>query len=284
MIDLDSVIKSAQGLAPLPESATRLTSLFSDVEWDVEDIAGVVRLDPPLTGRVLGLANSAAVGSQSAIVDVEQGLVRLGPGTVLALALGAGAKSQMAVPLSIYDLCEGQLWRHSVAVALAVDQARVVLRCAAPPEAFAAALLHDIGVLVVGRYVAKEDVDYVHRSQEQDTEGWRVTDAETEILGVHHGEVGGLVAESWGLPRVIVEGIAHHHHPMEAASSKGRQVADLVHLGDVVASRIGEHDAEETADLDAGVAERLGVTQESLDELCERVADRFEAVLDCYGG
>lgn len=282
MIDLDRVIESAQNLAPLPESATRLTSLFSDVEWEVEDIAGVVRLDPPLTGRVLGLANSAAVGSHVAIVDVEQGLVRLGPGTVLALALGAGAKGQMAAPLAIYRLSEGQLWRHSVAVALAVDQARIVLRCAAPPEAFAAALLHDIGVLVVGRYIDGEEVDYIHRSQAQLMDGWRITDAETEILGVHHGEVGGLVAKSWGLPEVIAEGIAHHHHPMGASTAKGRKVADLVHLGDVIASKIGEHDMDVDVDLDAGVAERLGVIQETFDEICERVADRFEDVLAGY--
>ena len=58
MIDLDAVISSSQSLAPLPASSTHLASLLAMEDWDLDDVAGIVRLDAPLTGRVLSIGHS----------------------------------------------------------------------------------------------------------------------------------------------------------------------------------------------------------------------------------
>jgi putative nucleotidyltransferase with HDIG domain len=280
MIDLDSLIESSRNLAALPESSTRLASLFGREDWEFEEVTSILKLDAPLTGRVLGFANSAASGAKSEIMDVEQAFVRLGPGGILRLALGAAAKKQFECSDAAFGLEEGSLWRHSVASALAVEQARKVLKCVVPPEAFAAALLHDIGLVVLGRFIDREDVRYLRECIEH--EAVSTADAELELLQVHHGEVGGLIAASWHLPESIVEAITHHHNPDASTKSEWVQVADLVHLADAVSFKIGCRDSSEGGIVNETVALRLKLTDEKFDELCVEVEERFEEVLASY--
>ena len=79
MIDLDELTACTETLAPLPKSAVRLANLFGQAEWDLDEVEGVVRLDAPLTGRILGLVNSAAVGGLNEISDVGAALIGTTP-------------------------------------------------------------------------------------------------------------------------------------------------------------------------------------------------------------
>ena len=61
---------------------------------------------------------------------------------------------QSAIPA--YSLPEGALWRHSVAAAVAVDAMQSCQRTPVPSETFTAALLHDVGKLVMGRFMSPD--------------------------------------------------------------------------------------------------------------------------------
>ena len=280
MIDLDALIESSQSLAPLPESSTRLATLFGSEGWEVEDVTTILKLDAPLMGRVLGYANSAASGANQEILDVEQAFVRLGPGNILRLALSVAAKKQFESSDAFYGLEDGALWRHSVASALAIEHIRRVLKCVVPPEAFAAALLHDIGLVVLGRFLGKDDLDCLHQCVEH--KDFTPTGAEFEVLQVHHGEVGGLIASSWNLPESIVEAITHHHDPDAAQKAEWTKLADLIHLSDAVACSIGCVDPSAEQGINDSVAMRLKVTAENFDELCDRVRENYDDVLASY--
>ena len=47
-------------------------------------------------------------------------------------------------------------------------------------------------------------------------------DAEREVLTVHHGELGGLIAQHWNLPDIIVRGIMYHHDPEHCTETDNR--------------------------------------------------------------
>src|SRR5690606_17593821 len=94
---------------------------LAEEDWELAQVADVVRLDPPLCGRALGLANSASLGYRHPTVDAHQAVMRLGPGSVLGLAIGSGARRSMDGAVPWLGLAPGELWRHSVASALAVE-------------------------------------------------------------------------------------------------------------------------------------------------------------------
>ena len=111
--------------------------------------------------------------------------------------------------------------------------------------------------------------------------GCNLTQSELEILGVHHGEVGGLIARQWGLPEVIAEAIAFHHVPDEAPTEGGRESAWFVALADVVTQAL-ESDVLEDFEPSSSVLMRMGLTVSRFRELAKDVSGRLEEVLARY--
>jgi HD-like signal output (HDOD) protein len=205
--------------------------------------------------------------------------MRLGPGAILAMALGAAAKEQLDVALPCYGLSSGQLWRRSVAAALAIECAQRHGCGTPPPEAFAAALLRDIGILVLAGQMQPDVLEMLDRSR---SEGGRsLTESEMEILGVHHGEVGALIARHWELPELIAEAIAFHHAPDEAPTEEGRGSAWFVALADAVTQAL-ERPAPERNDVSSALLMRMGLSIGQFSQFVQDVESRLEEVLSRY--
>jgi HD-like signal output (HDOD) protein len=279
MIDLDSLIRSAYALAPLPSSVTRLATIIAADEWSADEIEEVITLDPALTANLLRLANSAAFGSRGTITSVRHAVVRLGVGSVLSLAVAASVQSRIDRPVPEYGLSSGELWRHSVASALVAEQARPYCRLEMPHESYTAALLHDIGKLVVARFLGSETRELLRHAREQGS--LSLVDAESEVLGVHHGEIGGLVAQHWDLPESIVEGIQHHHAPDRGRST----VCHVVHLSNAMAHRIEVTTASDDANpgaLGPSSLSALGLDTDDLPSLELDARARIDQILSEY--
>jgi HD-like signal output (HDOD) protein len=101
-----------------------------------------------------------------------------------------------------------------------------------PPGTFTAALLHDAGKVVMARFLSPEIPGSIDRARR--TSGLSRLEAERELLNVHHGELGGLMAQHWELPPRIVKGIIHHHDPEAGADV----ICDLTCLANRVAVRL----------------------------------------------
>ncbi|MCC6232375.1 MAG: HDOD domain-containing protein [Verrucomicrobiales bacterium] len=273
-IDLDDLITNANELAPLPASTVRLASLISRHDYDLHEAAEIVSYDQALTMKLLRAANSAAEAAESRITTADDAVFRLGAAQVLTLCVASsvGPIAQGAVPG--YGLAEGGLWRHSVAAARASEALASACRTPIPPETFTAALLHDIGKLVMGRFLSAEILDWLDRARGI---GFTALEAETQVLQVHHGELGGIIAQHWGLPMSIVHGIVHHHHPEEHPEV----ICDAVCLANLAAKRIEAPNAVITPQ--AGLLERLGLSAVELDELCDKSIARFDEVKGRFG-
>ncbi len=281
LIDVDALVEGASELAPLPASTVRLASLIAEEDADLEEIAQTIRLDEALTGRLLGAANSSRSGSLVTITTVEEAVLRRGPGTVLALALGAGLGQSMRAALPEYGLSEGGLWRHSVAAALAVERARRYCQRPGAPEAFAAALLHDVGKLVMARHLSPAAIEEVRAAAHQ--RRLSMDEAEREVLGIGHAQVGARVARHWGLPESIAQSIEYHHVPFDAPDDKSRRLCALILLADAVAAEVEAPCSEHVAGFSPAIAGRLGITSDGFADLCEDVRAQLADVLEAYG-
>ena len=283
-IDLDQLIEQANSLEPLPASAAHLASILALEDWDLDDVTPVVSLDQGLTGKLLAMANSVAGGARDQIATVDQAVVRLGAGTVLAVAIGAGVKNRVDVAVPEYDLTENALWNHSVASSLVAEGLREYTKRKIPLEAATAALLHDVGKLLLARHLDSGLLRYLESARE--IGGLSEMRAEMEILGVNHAELGGLIARHWRLPPLVVEGISHHHAPIDASPAHQESlIAHAVYLANLVAKFVtGEESAPpaQTAEL-AATKIRLGIAQADFEELCGVMSDRYEEVLALYG-
>lgn len=283
-IDLDALIAQASHLEPLPASAASLAELLSVEGWELEEVVEVVALDQGLTGKLLGLANSALHGALDRISTVDAAVLRVGAGSVLAIAVGTGVRRQLSGALPAYGLGEGELWERSVAAAVAAELLPTHAARAMPAGLTTAALLHDIGKLLLARHLDPDLQRYLGLARERG--GLAEECAEVEILGVNHAELGGLVAQHWNLPPSIVEGISYHHAPQD--SFFGESDPLMAH-GTLLCARVSEWLLEGGEGLPASDAllaaarNRLGLTQQGFAELCSEVRLRFDEVRGIFG-
>ncbi|MEZ4331017.1 MAG: HDOD domain-containing protein [Myxococcota bacterium] len=278
MIDHDALALAAQALQPLSQTAVRLSQLFANEEWDVDDVIEAVSFDAPLTGRILRAANSAKLGGASRVGTIEQAIVRMGSGVVVRLAVGVSVRGAMMAEIPQLGAREGELWRHDVATAVATEVIPLVSKRRVPPEAFTTSLLHDVGRIIMYQQVEEGLMRQIEAAR---AAGETAVAAERAILGADHGEIGALVAQAWNLPEPLVQAIRLHEEPAEAADHKAREICDIVKVSDAVARKIGfqcGEKLEDVIDLPGSLA-RLGLDRSKLDELGELALERFEEVL-----
>jgi putative nucleotidyltransferase with HDIG domain len=283
LIDVEALVRDAQQLDPLPASAARLAGQLSDHDWNLSEISETIGLDQALTGRLLSAANSVLSGSRHRIATIDQAVMRLGPGNVLSIALGASVSRQMKQALPEFGLSEGELWRHSVAAALAIEQARFFIKKEVKPEAFAAALLHDIGKLLLARHLDSETITFVQRACEEG--GFSSEEAEREVLHVDHAELGALVTRKWSLPEPISLAIQYHHSPFSATDEASRTLCFQIALADAVATTLGVPcgESQPIPDFTPALAGSLGITEQGFRRLCAEVEARLDEVISIYG-
>jgi len=279
VLEHNQLILQAQDLEPLPATATRLAKLVADPDAEMKEIVETISLDQALTVKVLRVANSAASGAASEISTVDRAVIRLGTGAVLSMAVAAGVRTRMLGAIEAYDLEEGRLWEHSVAAALAAESMIGLPEHSVPPETFTAALLHDVGKLVLGRFLDEEIQEFLRRAR---LEGGRSeSDAEDEVLSVNHAELGGLIAQHWKLPRSICLGIQYHHDPENCGDEEGlAHVPWIVHLANITAKKLGKGSDDvlpEDSDFEAP-CEALGLTEAKLEKLFVRTERRLEEI------
>lgn len=280
-LDTKVLVREASRLEPLPQAAIQLVAIFGRENWEAEEVIEVVRLDPVLTGKVLGAANSSASGARSKILQVEDAVRRIGPRAVVGLAIAAGARQRMSQALPQLGLGEGELWRHSVAALLAAELASPHFGLRFSSAAATAALLHDLGKVLLARFLDPETLDYLRLACLEG--GHSLHKAELEVLSISHGELGALIAANWGLPDEIVNAVRHHHDLLEAPPAH-RHDAALVRLADSIAKEVaplripGQDDLGERA----LALEILGLQPERVMGFAAIVRGRFERIGASY--
>lgn len=274
MVDLDVLLLRAKQLHPLPASAVRLAGLVNSPHADLGDICEVIAYDPALTASLLRAANSAEAGSASTVSEVQEAVFRLGAARILALVTSAGARRLLKQDSPAYGLREGDLWKHSVAAAAAAEVVAEHASVPLPPETFTASLLHDIGKLIMGRYMTPNHLELIRRAGTE--EGLDPLAAEAKVLGLHHGQLGGVMAQHWGLPESIVQGVTYHHDPWTAQNL----LCDAVYLSNLVAKHI--EGANPVPAPDDEVLDLLGLDGPGLEELIQSAREHFQVISARY--
>ena len=276
--DINRLVRDTAELEPLPISVTRLACLVANEHTEMAEIAQVIAYDQILTSSLIRVANSAGSGGRAPVSTVRDAVVRVGTGTVLAVAMSASIGRRMSRPMPQYGLSEGDLWAHSVAAAVAAETLPRFAGVRIPPEAITAALLHDLGKLVVARIMTPESIALMAKVHDQLKA--RLA-AEARVLHTDHARLGGEVAATWGLPASIARGIGAHHDIPGSMNT----IPCAVHVADVVAKDIGVGLEEDNRDAETMryASSQLSLSAEGYEALCLATAQRFHEVRARYG-
>ncbi|NOQ19513.1 MAG: HDOD domain-containing protein [Desulfobacterales bacterium] len=235
MTNIEDIISGIDTLTPIPPVAAQIMALAEDENSSMSDISDLIIHDPSITASLLKICNSAYFGLARKVESVRDAITLLGLDQIVELVLLNTTAENFKDEPDGYGLGEGELWHHAV---LSAHVAKVLAENYGAANKkhliFTAALLKDIGKLIMGRYVA---FSYEKINILVESKGYSFNEAEKKVIGMNHEELGGVVGQRWRFGKKLIY-IIRNHHMSEEASRNDVETA-LVYLADIVCMMMG---------------------------------------------
>jgi putative nucleotidyltransferase with HDIG domain len=236
MMTREELLKKLESADHLPSLPVAIAPVISYLQQPIDSlqINEVVRLieqDESLTAQCLQLSNSPLFGRWQPVETVRGAVV----------SLGMRRMREITTSCSLINLTPRDcpidptiFWEHSLGVALACRYFAREIGYVDPDKAYLAGLLHDFGV-VMSFWVAPKEFALAFSKAAH--EHVSLQEAEKDILGIAHTEVGKVLAEKWNMSSDLIQVIAWHHDPEQA--TEHRSLVALVALADLLCRMSG---------------------------------------------
>jgi len=229
--ELQTKIAGIGALPSCPETYNKLVVALQSETSSVEEVAEIVSRDVGMTAKLLQMINSAFFGLPAHVESIYQAVSLLGLDTVQGLALTAGVFSRFNDP-GLSGISVESVYNHSIAVGTAAKKiaGALGLNKRETEDALMAGMLHDVGKLIMLAHLRSELSRAIQLAEQESVP---LHEAEQQIWGVTHGEIGAHLLSLWGLPDSIIEAAALHHFPLRTPSPKV-SVLTAVHIANVL--------------------------------------------------
>ena len=223
-------IKQCPSLPSLPAIAVQVLDLAQKADVDIAEIARIISKDPALSSKILRTVNSSFYGRSQHVSTISHALVILGLQSVKTLVLGFSLVTNLTKSKA-NGFKHLTYWKRSIYAATAARTLAAKLGVVQQEEAFLAALLQDIGMLVLDQ-VLGDEYGEIHEKIQSHAE---LAVVETQVLEMNHADVGGMLAGQWKLPPLLVSPIALHHAPEKVTDPALKKLTELVALSGLCA-------------------------------------------------
>lgn len=197
-------------LASIKGVVSGILRLIGDPTSTAKHLKEIIEIDPPLTARVLFLANSAHYAPRVKILDIMQAIIFVGFDAIKELALSQKVAGIFRGGSTVGEFSSTALWKHSLATALFTKMIYRREFRERGDNAYACGLLHDIGIIALQQFLPERFYPILKTAE---AEGMDLTAAEKAALGFDHAELGRAITEYWGFPEDMVQAIGTHHTP-----------------------------------------------------------------------
>ena len=273
-------IRCCPNLPTLPAIAMQVLGLAARADADIAEIARIISKDPALSSKILRTVNSSFYGRSQNVSTISHALVILGLQSVKTLVLGFSLVTNLTKNKSPgKGFKHITYWKRSIYSATAARSIAAKLGLVQQEEVFLAALLMDIGMLVLDQ-VLGERYGELHSRIQSHAE---LAAVEQEVLGMTHGDVAGILAQQWKLPPLLSIPIACHDAPQRATDPLLRKLTELVSLGGRCADVfVDENAAPSIADVRRIFAQDYRLSKPDADALLAEIGTRTKEAASLF--
>ena len=219
---LRAVVGRVRNLPAMPRVYARLQRMLTDNSVSVRDVAAVITEDAAIAAKVLQLVNSAFFRLARRITNLELAVSHLGFAAIRNLVLSAELFSRWPAHEGTSALNIEKLQSHVHLVAAAARA--LAAHTPAADDALLAGLLHDIGYWILANECQSELAGSLQLAS---TRRIPLHEAEIQVIGASHAQIGAYLLGIWGLPYPIIEAVALHHTPESVTQSEFDALAVL---------------------------------------------------------
>ena len=253
-------------------------AVLNDSHSTLANLGEVIEKDPVLAARLLRLGNSAFFGFANRLETVSEAISLIGVRQVLDLMRACNVIEAFE-GISPEHVNMESFWKHSLACGIGARCLAIARQLPAVEKFFVAGLLHDLGRLVLLSKVPKQATEIFARYQSR---RMLLRDAEHEVMGFDHAQVGEQLLRGWQYPANLVHAVAYHHSPMAAGFFQLE--SSVVHVADylVHAMQMGNSGEQFVPPLSNAAWERVGLTTDVLESVMASIDEQITAVQDSF--
>ncbi|MBI2815157.1 MAG: HDOD domain-containing protein [Opitutae bacterium] len=269
----DQVVRELRHLPSAPKVLPRLKRLLTNCNSSMSEIVALIRLDPAISARVLQTANSAYYSKGVRCFTVDEAVNRVGYTQVYELVAYAVASQVLVRPLGAYGMEPDELWRMSVACALAAEML-AGLTGEERDIAYTVGLLHCVGLLAIDEWIQRN-----HPGRRLVSQGFprETCEHERALLGFTQAETGASLLRHWDFPLSMSEPIRWQYFPRSTAGYQ--RLACLLHAAKWVRTMaLAAPEAISPPAPDAWLLQPLHLTVPKLEQCAGEVRRQLAAI------
>jgi putative nucleotidyltransferase with HDIG domain len=230
---LDKLFSGDKKLPTLPVIFDKLNQMLQDPNASTKQLTDLIMKDQSMVIKVLKLCNSALYSTRKEITNLGTAISFLGIQNLRTLILQVSlVKTFDLKDADIPEFSITTFWEHSLGAAYFTNIIVKKLRLEANDNYYVAALLHDVGKLLIYQFYPEKFKEIIKKQIKNNLIDYQ---AEEEVLGVNHNEIGGYLAEKWNFNPEIIDSIKQHH---DTSSAQSLLVA-VVQTGNLFAKAAG---------------------------------------------
>lgn len=275
--DMAKIVAQTTALVSLPAVCVKINEIIERNNYTVAEIGSMISKDANLAARLLRVANSAFYGFPSKINTVSRAVTIIGSRELRDIVLATSAVEAFSkIPIDMANM--NSFWMHSLDCAIIsriiASRAHVLHN----ERLFVSGLLHDVGHLVMVLKIPDYARDaMIHAARKQQN----LEQAEQEIVGFDHAQLGAALLQTWQLPDNLYETVQYHHDPF-AAPNYARE-ASIVYLANqwAKAGRMGGVTSAPSA-TEARVMDELNITADDAIVIMQEAKRQFAEALSIF--
>ncbi len=228
----EKVLTSVVNLPVIPKVMFETIKLLDNKYTTAGELNKVISKDQALLTKILTIANSPLYGLQRKVTTIEYAILVLGyrelKNIISALSVAEAFRNKTDKYLN-----SKEFMLHSYLTGTACKKLASDIGFNNSGEAFIAGFLHDIGISIIHRYLHSS---FINVTELVETKGMTFRDAELDVLGMTHEQVGYFLLDRWNFPKEISDPILNHHAPDGTNSSP--VLSAVVNLADYITNRL----------------------------------------------
>jgi HD-like signal output (HDOD) protein len=233
LASLEIRISRSENLPVLPQAVSTVLRLADDPHVSPRQLAQTIERDPAITAKVLRAANSAYYGFSN-VSSVGRAISCLGMNSIRSLVISVALQNMLGGRSTSQTFNKVEYWKHCLAASTC---ARIIATFKMPSKAdelYCAGMMHDVGLIALERFVPRDFDDCMRHAKGSRMGLHRV---QMELLGFDHTMVGTILAERWGLPKLLKHAIQFYKDP--ELDGEYFETTCIVAASDVIANQCG---------------------------------------------
>ena len=209
-------------IPPFPQVAIRVLQLANNEKVRLTQLSELISSDAAFASEVLTVANSLLYAPRFPSNSILQAISVLGSDHLQGMCMTVGMRAYLGRSLS--DTAMRALWRHSLACAVIAERLAGAGGMS-KDTAYTAGVLHDVGRFALAVIRPKE---YTELLGKHEGTAASLLDAEAELFGFNHCQVGKKLIVDWKLSPEFNPIVSEHHSTRGENGSVGWDLGELI--------------------------------------------------------